>query len=91
MNPLETPEQRIAEIEKELLKVSIIDAPGVLMLGLGLYGKFGADGNAFHPLLNNPDVYHGLLVVGAAIAAWCAYKFIRLSKEKLALERKELR
>ena len=45
-------EQRLKEIDREIVKVGIIDAPGTILVGLGLYGKFAARGEAFHPLLN---------------------------------------
>ena len=83
-----TPEQRIQEIEKELIKVSIIDAPGTIMVGLGLYGKYGANDNAFHPLLNDPNIFHTLIAVGAAIMAWGGYKILTLSREKVRLKSK---
>lgn len=82
------PEDRMQEIEKEFLKVGIINAPGTAMVGWGVYGKFGANGDAFHPVLNDPTNTTILLIVGAAIIVWGSYKFIRLGREKSKLVKK---
>lgn len=81
-------EQRIKAIDKEITKVSIIDAPGSILVGLGLYAKFAANGDAFLPLLNNESVVDGMLGVGAAIMIWGAFRIIGLSREKSTLKRK---
>jgi threonine/homoserine/homoserine lactone efflux protein len=80
-------ENRVKEIEKEIIKVSLIDAPGSIMVGLGVYAKFAANGDAFHPLLNNPDVVTLLLVAGGSIMVWGAYKMVTLGREKSSLQR----
>jgi len=38
---------------KQLKKLALLDIPGSILIGLGLYGKFAANGHAFHPFLNN--------------------------------------
>jgi hypothetical protein len=78
-------EQRIKDIDKEMIKVGIIDALGSIMVGLGLYGKFAANGNAFLPILNDESVVNFLLGVGAAVMAWGAYRFITLSRDKIKI------
>ena len=80
-------EQRIKEIEKEILKVSIMDAPGSILFGLGLYGKFAANGDAFTPMLNDPSIVSSLLAAGFAIMAWGGYKILTLSREKADLKK----
>ncbi len=82
------PEDRVKEIDKEFIKVQIFEAPGTIMLGLGLYGKFGADGNAFHPFLNDPTNINILLILGAVIMAWGGYKSFTLLREKASLKKK---
>ncbi len=56
------------------------------MLGLGLYAKFAANGEAFVPILNNEAVVNFMLLVGAGIMAWGAYKIVTLSREKARLK-----
>ena len=79
------PEERIKEIEKQITRTAIIDTPGTIMVGLGLYAKFGSGGNAFHPLLNNMLIVHAMLAVGTAIVIWGCYRILTLSREKIRL------
>lgn len=83
------PQDRIKAIEKEIVKVGVIDAPGSIMVGLGLYAKFAAKGDAFHPILNNQRVVDLLLTVGALIMIWGSYKVITLAREKSELQKKQ--
>ncbi len=75
------PEDQLKKLQKEQIKASVQEMPGTIMLGLGLYGKFAANGNAFHPLLNEPTNVNLLLVLGAAIMAWGGYKFFKVTRE----------
>lgn len=80
-------QQRIKEIDKEIAKVGIIDAPGAIMLGLGLYAKFYEDGDAFLPILNDQSFVNMILVFGAAIMLWGAYKTFILARERAQLQK----
>jgi len=79
----------LESVNKELSKLKIIGYLSSVMLGLGLYGLFYADGNAFHPLLNNLNILYGLVTVGAAISIWETIVFIKLTKRKSKLIREE--
>ena len=79
-------EERLNEIQKEIIKVNIIDAPACILVGLGLYGKFGANGDAFHPLLNDASTTTWMLILGGAVCVWSAFKIFSLAKEKRAIE-----
>ena len=37
-------DEELKQIQRKLLITSSIDAPGAILMGLGLYGVFGADG-----------------------------------------------
>ncbi len=76
-----TPEEQLQTLKQQLAKVQLIEAPGTIMFGLGLYGKFAADGNAFHPLLNDPGVVSILLVAGGTVMAWGTYKLVTILRE----------
>ncbi|MDX2423837.1 MAG: hypothetical protein QNK43_14320 [Amphritea sp.] len=78
-------EDKMKAIDKKIGRVAIIDLPGSIMVGLGLYAKFGANGDAFHPFLNNPNNVNIILTVGAAIMIWGGYKVITLAREKKRL------
>lgn len=79
-------EKEAKDLESKLLWVSIIDTPGAILVGLALYGKFGANGNAFHPLLNNGSVLAAMFAVGGAIMAWGTWQVITLAKRRANLQ-----
>jgi hypothetical protein len=80
-----TKEAEIQAIDKKIMMVSIMDAPGSILVGLALYSKFATNGDAFHPLLNDPDVVNSMIVLGGVIMAWGAYKILTLSQAKRKL------
>ncbi len=84
-----SPEERINEIQKEIVKVSVLESPGAILLGLGLYAKFAAQGDAFVPILNNETVVHGLLGLGVAIMVWGATRIMSLSREAARLNKEK--
>lgn len=79
-------EKRLKQIDKELKMAALIDAPGSVLVGVGLYGKFGANGDAFLPFLNNQNNVNIMLLVGGAIMAWGVFKLITLTREKTTLK-----
>ena len=64
---MNTQDQAIDKIERKIKITNVIDTFGSIFLGLGIYGKFGANGDAFHPILNDELVVNALLVIGAGI------------------------
>ena len=84
-NPME---EKIEEIKKELIKIQIIGAPGMILVSLGLYGVFGARGNAFHPFPNSLENCYVVLAIGGVIALWEAIKVIELMKKQSELNGK---
>lgn len=76
-----TPEVQLQTLKQQLAKVQLIEAPGTIMFGLGVYGKFAANGNAFHPLLNDPGVVSMLLGAGGTVMAWGTYKLVIILRE----------
>ena len=70
------------QLQREFIKVGIIDAPGSILIGLGLYGKFAANGDAFHPFLNSDSNLNAMLAVGGAIWAWGMYRIIKITMKK---------
>ena len=78
-------EYELAQIQKKISLTSVIETPGVAMVGLGLYGKFGAKGNAFHPLLNDVEIVNGMLLVGGVIMVWGFVGIMSLLKEQRRL------
>ncbi|WP_233079844.1 hypothetical protein [Rheinheimera soli] len=84
-------EEELNSIRKELIRTQIIGAPGMILVGLGLYGAFGAKGNAFHPFLNDLNNCYTILAVGGAIAVWEAIKVAQLTKRQSKLNKQQNR
>ena len=79
-------EARLKAIDKDIAKVAILDAPGTALVGLGLYAKFAAKGDAFHPFLNDQGNVNLMLAAGVAIMLWGARKVFLLLSEKQRLK-----
>jgi hypothetical protein len=77
--------RQLAVIRKEIIKTQVFGIPAALLLGLGLYGLFAANGDAFHPLLNNQNVVYGMLVAGAILEVLQIVRLIPLLKEQVRL------
>ncbi|HEB59918.1 MAG TPA: hypothetical protein ENJ01_11895 [Gammaproteobacteria bacterium] len=70
------------EFRKKMLLINLAGLPGAIFLGLGLYGLFGANGNAFHPLLNDQDIVWGLLGIGGLLELVQFVTAIRLMRRR---------
>lgn len=75
-------ENNLESTNKKIMKTKRIGYLGTILLGLGLYAIFVAEGNAFHPALNNPNIGYGLIICGALISTWEIAKLIPLWKLK---------
>ena len=82
-------EEELKHLQKKLLIKNIISTPGAILFGLGLYGKFGANGDAFISILNNQNYAHGFIVIGGIIMIWEIFTMILLIKRKSVLMKKE--
>lgn len=80
-------EEKIKHTTNNIMLMSVLDVPGMLMLALWAYAKFGGDSEPFHPLLNNPAVLNGLLYAGLGIVSLCAIQIVRLSIRKAELQK----
>ena len=81
--------EEIKQIQKKLFVLFIIEFPAMMLVSLGLYAVFVANGNAVPDLLNNKNIAYGVIVIGGAVMAWCASKIVPLLKRKLQLENEE--
>ena len=81
--------QQIKENTAKFIKVQIIGSIGTILVGLALYAIFGAQGDAFHPLLNDMEVVNGMLIVGSVIMIWQYVTIIPLMKKRVALSKME--
>lgn len=75
-----------AALQKELIKVVMIDTFGTLIFVLAIYTKFGAVGEpALHPWLQDDAVVMALLLGGGAIMVWGMIRILSIFKRRKAL------
>jgi len=79
-------QEELDYVTKKIVKIQILGAPGAILVGLAFYAIFGAQGDAFHPLLNNMDVVYSMLVVGGLIMVWEFMSFWKLIGRKKRLQ-----
>lgn len=77
--------EEIAQIDKAIVSTHIIDAPGVIAVGLGLYGKFHT-GPAMHSFFEEPSNVNALLLVAGLSVAYCSYRILKLSRARTRLQ-----
>nr|WP_281041242.1 hypothetical protein [Shewanella xiamenensis] len=75
----------LAQVKRSLAITQLLGAPGILLIGLALYGLVIAEGDAFIQALNNPINCYLLIAIGSAITLWEALKIIKLSKKQTQL------
>lgn len=73
---------QIKAIERKMLMIGIIDLPGSLLFGLGLYGIFARFDDNFLPMLADQRIIYSMLAVGAAIMLWGGFSMFKLAREK---------
>lgn len=75
-------------IKRKIRLAKSIDSIGALILGLGLYAKYGANADAIHKYLSEDSVVFGLLLSGVVLLAIGAILSIVFTRAKNNLARK---
>lgn len=79
---------RIAEIDRTIIKISAINVPAMLLVGLGLLGKYGEpDEIASFPFLQDQALVTGMLLIGVPMMVGLGIVMLRLALEKLKIQR----
>ncbi|PKG37240.1 hypothetical protein [Psychromonas sp. Urea-02u-13] len=79
--------ERLKVLEKKMKFLGLYDAPAMLVIGLGLFSKFGHDPASLHPLLADTNLVNGALAIAVPWALICAYKSVKLSLEAHKLKK----
>ena len=72
----------LASIHRSMLLVALIDFPGTILLGLGLYGILVGFDQDFLPMLANPLIIIIMLIIGAIIMLWGIIRMMLLARQK---------
>ena len=74
-------EEQLKAVEKKLMLTQLADAPAMIVIGLGMFAKFGESPESLHPWLGNSLVVDSALAVAIPIAIFCAFQSFRLMKK----------
>jgi hypothetical protein len=80
-------QDRSKEIQKKIILIKIITAPANIAIGLGFYGVFIANGDAFISILNNMALCYGLVLVGGLVEIISLIKLFPLWRELSKLKK----
>lgn len=82
-------QDKIAELDAKILKLSLLSLPGPILTALALLGKYGEPGEIPFEFLTNPPLTSAMLVVGVAILLVTGVYIVRLgiAKANAELER----
>lgn len=83
-----SPQEALRELDRKMVRVSIIDSLGVIALAIGLFARYSDNPASLHPLLGDPTVALGLMVVGGAIAAWGALQVLSIARQRARIQEK---
>ena len=72
----------LASIHRSMLLVALIDFPGTILFGLGLYGILVGFDQDFLPMLANPLIIIIMLIIGAIIMLWGIIRMMLLARQK---------
>ena len=81
-------EARLKVVKKQINYINIIDAPAMVIIGLGLFSKFGEDPGSLHPIFTDSNIVNGALAIAVPWAVFCGYKSIKLAIEASKLTNK---
>ena len=73
------------QISRKITKIQTIGSISPILVGLAAYGIWGADGDAFHPILNSTNVTYSMLGVGIIGMVWEINLLVPLFKERKKL------
>ncbi|KEI70545.1 hypothetical protein [Endozoicomonas elysicola] len=80
-------EEQLKAVEKKLMLTQLADAPAMIVIGLGMFAKFGESPESLHPWLGNTLIVDSSLAVAIPVAIFCAFQSFRLMKKVNALKK----
>ncbi|WP_066017045.1 hypothetical protein [Endozoicomonas atrinae] len=80
-------EEQLKAVEKKMLWMQLADAPAMIVIGLGMFAKFGQSPETLHPWLGNSLIVDSALSVAIPVAIFCAFQSFRLMKKSSELKK----
>lgn len=82
---MESDNEELKQINKDIFKLNIIGFPGAVLLGFGLFGLFEKNASNLHSLFGHEKFVYLLLISGTLIEVWQFLKILPLLKKRVAL------
>lgn len=79
-------EQRIKQIEKEFIKLGVIDAIPMIMIALGMHTKFSGAEPLFE-FLKDDAIVNSMFVIAVPVVLWVMYRSVKLGLERNRIEK----
>lgn len=80
-------QQRIKQIEKEFIKLGVIDAIPMVMIALGMHAKFSEKDQLLFDFLKDDAVVNSMFVIAAPVVLWVMYRSVKLAIERSRIEK----
>lgn len=79
------PKKELDEIKIRILFIALVESPGIILIGLGLFGKFAKNAEGLHAIFANANLTTTMLVVGGVITVWCNTELIKAIRRRAEL------
>lgn len=80
-------QQRIKQIEKEFIKLGVIDAIPMVMIALGMHAKFSEKDQLLFDFLKDDAVVNSMFVIAVPVVLWVMYRSVKLAIERSRIEK----
>ena len=78
-------QDKVKALDKEFIIASVMEMPGVILVSLAAYAKFGANGHPFHPALADKSFIWAMFIIGSLIIASSFSKILSIAKRRKEL------
>lgn len=76
----------LKDTQRQLILTAILEAPGSIMLGLGLFGKFAPPSSGPLAFLTNSTTSHAMIAAGTVIILASTFKVIGILNRRQRLQ-----
>ena len=83
------PDKRNQELNQKMIKASIMDTLGALLIGVGLFSKFAGSKQSLHPILSDPKIVNAAIVVGGVLLVLGMKRMFEVLREKHQLTKQD--
>lgn len=81
------PDQELEQLDRKQKWLGIIDAPGVIALGIWTFAKFSEDPGSLHPIFEDSSFQTALLLFGGVVVGWSTFQLVAIFRRRSELYR----